>query len=70
VRLEDREYRAQYDQAVASVGIAQARLNELERGSRPEEVERARWISWDEFSSSAVTLPIDKVVADMVKAKY
>jgi len=42
VRLEDREYRAQYDQAVASVGIAQARLNELERGSRPEEVDRAR----------------------------
>ena len=42
VRLEDREYRAQYDEAIASVGSAQARLNELERGSRPEEVERAR----------------------------
>ena len=42
VRIEDREYRAQYDQAVASVGIAQARLTELERGSRPEEVDRAR----------------------------
>ena len=42
VRLEDREFRAQYDQAVASIGIAQARLNELERGSRPEEVDRAR----------------------------
>jgi HlyD family secretion protein len=42
VRLEDREYRAQYDQAVASVGSAQARLTELERGSRPEEVDRAR----------------------------
>ncbi|NLR58931.1 NUDIX domain-containing protein [Chitinophaga polysaccharea] len=34
------------------------------------EVERARWIDWDEFSSAAVTLPIDKVVADMVKARY
>ena len=42
VRLEDREYRAQYDQAVASIGIAQAKLNELERGSRPEEIDRAR----------------------------
>jgi HlyD family secretion protein len=42
VRLEDREYRAQYEQAVAAVGAAQARLNELERGSRPEEVDRAR----------------------------
>src|SRR5499427_740623 len=42
VRLEDREYRAQYEQAVAAIGAAQARLNELERGSRPEEVDRAR----------------------------
>jgi len=42
VRLEDREYRAQYEQAMASVGSAQARLMELERGSRPEEVDRAR----------------------------
>jgi len=42
VRLEDREYRAQYEQAVAAVGAAQARLNEFERGSRPEEVDRAR----------------------------
>jgi HlyD family secretion protein len=42
VRLEDREYRAQYDQSVASHGAAQARLAELERGSRPEEIDRAR----------------------------
>ena len=42
VRLEDREYRAQYDQAVAAQATAVSRLNELERGSRPEEVERAR----------------------------
>jgi HlyD family secretion protein len=42
VRLEDREYRAQYDQAVASIGVAQAKLTELERGSRPEEVDRSK----------------------------
>ena len=42
VRLEDREYRAQYEQALAAINAAQARLNELERGSRPEEVDRAR----------------------------
>jgi len=35
-----------------------------------EEVERARWIDWNEFSAEAVTLPIDKVVADIIKEKY
>jgi HlyD family secretion protein len=42
VRLEDREYRAQLNQAKAALEAAQARLAELERGSRPEEVDRAR----------------------------
>jgi HlyD family secretion protein len=42
VRLEDREYRAQYDQARAAYDAAQARLLELQRGSRPEEVDRAQ----------------------------
>jgi HlyD family secretion protein len=42
VRLEDREYRAQFEQARASADAAQARLAELERGSRPEEVDRAK----------------------------
>jgi HlyD family secretion protein len=42
VRLEDREYRAQFDQAQSSYDAAQARLRELERGSRPEEIERAK----------------------------
>ncbi|MBO9732360.1 MAG: NUDIX domain-containing protein [Chitinophaga sp.] len=35
-----------------------------------EEVERARWIDWREFSADAVTLPIDKVVADIIKERY
>ena len=35
-----------------------------------EEMERARWIDWNDFSAETVTLPIDKVVADMVKARY
>src|SRR5262245_11845406 len=42
VRLEDREYRAQYDQAKSVYDGAQARLQELERGSRPEEIDRAK----------------------------
>ncbi|NSL85512.1 NUDIX domain-containing protein [Chitinophaga solisilvae] len=35
-----------------------------------QEVEHARWINWEDFSAAAVTLPIDKVVADLVKLKY
>src|SRR5215468_1748319 len=42
VRLEDSEYRAQYEQARSAYDSAVAKLNELERGSRPEEVERAK----------------------------
>src|SRR5688572_24151497 len=42
VRLEDKEYRAQFDQAQASLEASLARLAELEKGSRPEEVDRAR----------------------------
>jgi HlyD family secretion protein len=42
VRLEDREYRAQFDQAQSAYDAARARLQELERGSRPEEIERAK----------------------------
>ncbi|RAJ08385.1 NUDIX domain-containing protein [Chitinophaga skermanii] len=34
------------------------------------EVEGVRWIEWEDFNAEAVTLPIDKVVADIVKAKY
>jgi len=31
------------------------------------ETETFRFIDWDNFSSNTVTLPIDKIVADMVK---
>jgi HlyD family secretion protein len=41
VRLDDREYRAQFEQAKAAYDAVQARLRELEQGSRPEEIERA-----------------------------
>jgi HlyD family secretion protein len=42
VRIEDREYRAQYDQAKAAYDSARAHSLELERGSRPEEIDRAK----------------------------
>src|SRR5262245_2742781 len=42
VRLEDFEYRAQYQQAKSALDSAVARMQELERGSRPEEIDRAK----------------------------
>lgn len=33
------------------------------------ETETFRFINWDEFSAKSVTLPIDKVVADLIKNK-
>jgi len=41
-RLDDREIRAQLDQARAAAQAAAARLDEVLAGSRPEEIERAR----------------------------
>lgn len=41
VRLEDDEYRAQLDQAKGNLANLQARLAELEHGSRPEEIAQA-----------------------------
>ncbi|GAA0559377.1 NUDIX domain-containing protein [Chitinophaga japonensis] len=34
------------------------------------EVEGVRWIDWEQFSADSVTLPIDKVVATLLKSKY
>ncbi|WP_341835863.1 NUDIX domain-containing protein [Chitinophaga pollutisoli] len=34
------------------------------------QVEGLRWVDWEDFSSATVSLPIDKVLADLVKAKY
>jgi HlyD family secretion protein len=41
VRLEDDEYRAQLDQAKGNLANLEARLAELEHGSRPEEIAQA-----------------------------
>jgi HlyD family secretion protein len=41
VRLEDEEFKAQYKQAEGSVANARAYLNELEHGSRPQEIQQA-----------------------------
>ena len=41
VRLEDQEFRAQYEQARGAYESAKARLAELENGSRPQEIAQA-----------------------------
>ena len=41
-KLDDYEIRAQVNQAQANLAAAQARLAELEAGSRPQEIERAK----------------------------
>lgn len=40
---------------------------ELKIYEEKKETETFRFINWEEFSSASVTLPIDKVVADLVK---
>lgn len=42
VRLEDSEYQAQLAQAKANLAVTEARLKELEHGSRPQEIDAAR----------------------------
>ncbi len=42
VRLEDQEFRAQAEQARGTVESARARLEQLQNGSRPEEIEQAQ----------------------------
>lgn len=59
VRLEDNEYQAQLAQAKANLGVAKARLKELETGSRPQEIDAARATAAEaeaNFDNAAVNL--------------
>lgn len=35
-----------------------------------KEIETFRFINWNDFSAESVTLPIDKIVADLIKSKF
>lgn len=35
-----------------------------------KQIETIRFIDWDDFTAESVTLPIDKIVANMVKGKF
>jgi len=60
VRLEDEEFRAQYEQAKGAAENARAYLEELEHGSRPEEIDQAQ----HNLDEARATLVNDKLTLD------
>jgi HlyD family secretion protein len=63
VRLEDEEFRAAYEQAKGSLDNAKAYLDELEHGSRPEEVQQAQ----HNLDEARATLVNDKLSLDRIR---
>ena len=63
VRLEDQEFRATYEQAKGAVENAQAYLEELQHGSRPEEIQEAQ----HNLDEARATLVNDKLTLDRTK---
>src|SRR5271165_4687733 len=63
VRLEDQEFRASYEQARGALENARAYLDELEHGSRPEEVQQAQ----HNLDEARATLVNDKLTLDRTK---
>ena len=63
VRLESQEFRANYEQAKGGVENARAYLEELQHGSRPEEIQQAQH-NLDEARATAVN---DKITLDRTK---
>jgi HlyD family secretion protein len=66
VRLEDDEFRAQYEQARGAVENARAYLQELQNGSRPEEIQQAQH-NLDEARATAAN---DKITLDRTKELF
>lgn len=63
VRLEDDEFRAQYEQARGAADSAGAYLEELQHGSRPEEIAQAQ----HNLDEAQATLVNDKVTLDRTR---
>ncbi len=63
VRLEDDEFRAQYEQAQGAAENAKAYLLELQNGSRPEEVQQAQ----HNLDEARATLADDKITLDRTR---
>lgn len=63
VRLEDQEFRAQYEQAKGIVESARAQLEQLQNGSRPQEIQQAQ----HNLDEARATLANDKLTLDRTK---
>src|SRR5580698_9307467 len=63
VRLEDEEFRASYEQAKGALDNARAYLEELQHGSRPEEIQQAQ----HNLDEARATLVDDKLTLDRTK---
>jgi HlyD family secretion protein len=63
VRLEDQEFRAQYEQAHGAAESARAQLEQLQHGSRPEEIQLAE----HNLSEARATAANDKINLDRTK---
>jgi HlyD family secretion protein len=63
VRLEDEEFRASYEQAKGALENARAYLEELEHGSRPEEIQEAQ----HNLDEARATLVNDKLTLGRTK---
>src|SRR5579864_5919951 len=63
VRLENDEFRASYEQAKGAVENARAYLEELQHGSRPEEIQQAQ----HNLDEARATLANDKLTLDRTK---
>jgi len=63
VRLEDEEFRASYEQAKGALDNAHAYLDELQHGSRPEEIQQAQ----HNLDEARATLVNDKLTLDRMK---
>jgi HlyD family secretion protein len=63
VRLEDQEFRAQYDQARGAAESARAQLQQLQHGSRPEEIQQTE----HNLNEARATAANDKTTLDRTR---
>ena len=63
VRLEDQEFRAQYEQAKGAVEASRAMLEQLQNGSRPEEIQQAQ----HNLQEARATAANDKITLDRTR---